>query len=226
MKERKMTDEQIESTFDEKLELSLIELIGFECTGDIHRLKKYTAQCLLNALGCIKFLIKDSEINKEFDPEETVHKSSSKHTVYVKKEKKFKVDKLGWYELKNIEDSYTTKGQCVYIDEKLEECCFKTFYRNSEDSYLCLFNTDGTPISDACIKVIKYLGLELPKEPRRFEFYASLREFPDSEYSEFYSMEKALGHSCGELYSKDYEYSDKDNISKWHVTMEEIIDEI
>lgn len=114
---------------------------------------------------------------------------------------KFKVDKLGWYESKNGE-----KFRVVYIKNN-ENRPVIAFSENDE----CYnFSKEGfyhnRDMSSDC-DLVKYLGPELPKQPRVFEF--------ESKYVSPYS---------GGFIDLDSEIEDKLTEKKWHVTMNEILE--
>lgn len=135
-------------------------------------------------------------------------------------EEEFKVDKLGWYE-----DGKGSKYKVVHIWENGD---YPVITINQKDTCLISYNINGK----YCHKIserdlIKYLGPELPANPREFEFEAEMIEFPYASHGDNPCIDMAVGHGCGPLSPKILvkKIEDGNKKSKWHFTMTEIIDE-
>lgn len=108
-----------------------------------------------------------------------------KSSSFLKEE--FKVDKLGWYESKNGE-----KFKVVHIKNN-ENRPVITF---SENDVCYNFSKEGffysRDMSSDC-DLVKYLGPELPKEPRKFEFEAEITEDKsDTNFNKFNEPEQDI----------------------------------
>jgi len=138
----------------------------------------------------------------------TINEDSTKNSTIdcdkFKQKEQFKVDKLGWYE---STDKY--KFECVRIYNN--KAYFLIENLSKEPIQLSKFNLDGTLTNDfneVCVKLIKYLGSELPKELRKFEFEAEIISIINTEI--YLSLKEPL-------YIKQ-------NGAKFLITMEEIIE--
>ncbi len=95
--------------------------------------------------------------------------------------------------------------------------------------------SDGNDCDGYGIQLIKYIGPELPKELRRFEFDAYICEYPETKdkfLSRNYPIENEFGYRATEIIDSR-EYAEKrlsginvknGIISKWKFTMEELCD--
>jgi len=168
--------------------------------------------------------------NVTFDPKtmqwEELNKGSSMiyfgYKMNTDVKENFKVDKLGWYELEDSKDNDKLHGECVYIDKKINECCIK------HGIHLYNFNLYGLCLNEEAeiLRVIKYLGPELPKEPRVFEFEAETIERQSENRIGLMSL--IVGHYCTPFaeigsFSKE-EMNEYNLISKWKVKMEEVLE--
>jgi hypothetical protein len=113
----------------------------------------------------------------------------------------FKVDKLGWYENTNtgakLKLVHFTKEVALFIPYEdatyVVGYDFKGYYKNNQ------------PID--ILELDKYLGPELPKEPRKFEF------------EDYISNNSIIPFSVCLL-----TVSHSNSNSKWRITMEELIE--
>jgi hypothetical protein len=125
-------------------------------------------------------------------------------------EQEFKVDKLGWYK--------TRRGDKVKI---LHKCKSNSFLGvlESDSEYVCRWFENGNYEAinfTTELTLVEYLGPELPKEPRKFEFYTTVK----SDVSE---ITLKINNSECDIVPTCY-YTD-DKTTKWHVTMTEILEE-
>lgn len=114
------------------------------------------------------------------------------------KEEPFKVDKLGWYETRDGK-----KVKVIDLQKKFDlgVICYS---RNCILLNHVGFNGKYNPCKESPGDLIKYLGPELPKEPRKFEFESYLEE-------------------CLSDYIDDYNKIKKNNV-RFKITMQEIIE--
>lgn len=142
------------------------------------------------------------------NPNERIVGIDSKHfrltKKHVEEKEEFKVDKLGYYRCKNKnkvvkiihkneygENIYPMMGVHLYNDSFCDNWDENgNYYNNSKTEY----------------NLVEYLGPELPKEPRVFEF--------ESNYINPYR---------GGFIDLDPEIEDELTLKKWHVTMKEIL---
>jgi hypothetical protein len=138
----------------------------------------------------------------------------------------FKVEKLGWYKSK--------KGDKVKI---LHKCKSNSFLGvlESDSEYVCRWFENGNyevVNSETDLTLVEYLGPELPKEPRKFEFDAEL-ESCGNEYSVYIpnaSFEENEKNKVSQQISLKLSPNSIQSLSemfgsKWHVTMTEILEE-
>jgi len=125
----------------------------------------------------------------------------------------FKVDKLGYYERKDGE-----KVKVIHICSDIKEQDHKVIAINHRED-LFFYNPNGLYRSgnyEIDYNLIKYLGPELPREPRKFE-----------SISRCYSFKNQGRHKL--IYKDDFlidELISYDDNVKFKVTFEEIIDEV
>lgn len=128
----------------------------------------------------------------------------------------FKVDKLGRYEGK-----YThAEGVRIFnVIHKLND----SFVALQDDNENCFqVYEDGRDV-EWTIELTKYLGPEISKEHRKFEFEAYLTEFPEEKYGSNPNFDLVFGYAVSEFYSEKPKSNYRKH-SKWKVTMEEIIE--
>lgn len=127
----------------------------------------------------------------------------------------FKVDKLGWYKAENG-NFYKVVHEMVNL--------FLCVDRENRMSYK--ITKEGNCADHYGIHLVEYIGPELPKEPRKFEFDAYLNESSSDSLDRECPLEKVLGHRCGFLQvNKILNENTDDKNCKWHVTMQEILED-
>jgi len=138
------------------------------------------------------------------------------------------IDKFGIYKARNGEHY-----EVVYLSKKDKK--YSIIAVNLESNYEYAFTKNGNygPNHDHPLDLIEYIGPELPKDPRKFEFEAYLGEHEDEHAQIYYSLENQVGHLTSPLYTEDgikkmksMSIGDWPKYSKWRVVMEEILDEV
>lgn len=131
--------------------------------------------------------------------------------------KEFRIDELGWYK---ADDNNTY--QVVY---KINNSSF-VFIDDHETPQIVYF--DGS-VDSFLYNLIEYLGPELPKEPRKFEFEGYLIEWKNKNLIEDspFLLHKNIGHCCSNFYEKLPSSSNLEGgiNSKWKVQMMEVLNE-
>jgi co-chaperonin GroES (HSP10) len=138
-----------------------------------------------------------------------------------KEKEEFKVDKLGWYE----SDSGKKFKLLTILNKK--GYAYQYVMVNELNSDIHWFDENYTYGSDV---LIKYLGPELPKEPRVFEFEAEITE--DKSDTNFNKFKNVIGETVGHYTSHfnfidnfhPNEISENLKISKWHIIMKEVLE--
>lgn len=129
-------------------------------------------------------------------------------------EEEFKVDKLGSYE---VDDKTTIK--VVHISSM-----FALFVRNNDSNYVERLHLNGK-FEHNNNYVVKYLGPELPKYPRKFEFEGLLEENKHPNLSKLNDpVSICLKNDCWGFYKSKPNYTSLSKISKWKVSMEEVLE--
>lgn len=138
------------------------------------------------------------------------------------------VDKLGFYKARNGEyfKAVHIRNRDVYQGE-FPVICIRIKY---DEDYS--FSEEGKYLetNEHAWDLVEYIGPELPKKPRKFEFEAYLNEWPEIKKEEgTYSMQNLVGHAIGNFLTKKgmeiFKYQ-SDKISKWKIIAEELPNEI
>lgn len=177
----------------------------------------------------IKFPEKEKlEIDPKFLEERINEKTVAERglTLFPEKEE-FKVDKLGWYKSKGNPPIRDHFYKVLHIGKEYLFCIdeMEIFWRIELDGKNYHYNSLKN-IWKTQFTLTEYVGPELPKEPRKFEFEAELGEEDkvDEMKSQVCAIDKVIGHTCTNLMTKIFQRENYEKVSKWKVTMTEIIE--
>lgn len=165
-------------------------------------------------------LVIELPCNEEIEKMEV---TASRFTVHLdKQEKEFDATRLGYYKMRDGDKSYVSYILDKPIYKYNEVCGF--FILNDGTQNPSYWWKNGKNNINSKYDLIEYLGPELPKEPRKFEFEAKLLE-REGNVDERNPLHLLFNKTVFIL-NGDFEYSPgyEGIFSKWKVVMQEIIE--
>ncbi len=132
------------------------------------------------------------------------------------------IDKLGFYR-----DGLGQVIQVIAIRKGNSSCNLPVIGLNLNDEEVRSYHFDGNFHYDreqSYCSLIEFIGTELPKKPREFTFQAELAEYKDEEIigNSEYALSNIIGYATTGLRVLGSLQNHSD-ISKWEVTMKEIL---